>query len=503
MRRAIKERCLYFLIIRILIFVFLLFVFWEGVMAEVYAPELIFPLQDAVFSSAPTFSWNNAGLSSGSSEVKYRFLISESPDFSTYEFFNWSIIEGEEITVFNPPVSLIEGKSYYWKVQAYVVPEVDEEAIAVYDFDYDLLDRSGELRDWIHFGPVRYTAGNIGAGLYFDNYHKKTYAKIPTAGMSFLEGSIEIWASFEDTHPGRDNEQAYMVSHRKVVGGDGGRIYIRRDSPIKNGHSNFTVALGNNCDIESNFNILEDDIIHQYVITWNSTNLNAYVDGTKVLDNEGYTGLSSLDDYLYIGNHRGEVNPQQNWTGVIDSIRIYNRALEQDLIVEHYDSYKVVESEVRKFNYSSCEEFVPSDNLNNSNIPTDDLNNSNSSDDSSDTGNNVGAGDSSNSEGSSGGGGGSGGSSGDGGSRRTSLEFVNNSKNFDAGNDGAVVFYGGNDSFNNMEGGLSNNSFDSITSGAVIGDEEKGDDFFKKIFSFVVRPFLNLFLGFFGLINLF
>ncbi len=83
------------------------------------------------------------------------------------------------------------------------------------------------------------------------------------------------------------------------------------------------------------FSNLNPRLWHHYVGVWDGTNIYLYVDGVRGGTTDTYTGSITATDYpMVIGAIEADI--YYNWDGLVDEVRVYNRALSPKEIIALY-----------------------------------------------------------------------------------------------------------------------------------------------------------------------
>lgn len=78
----------------------------------------------------------------------------------------------------------------------------------------------------------------------------------------------------------------------------------------------------------------DDDTWHHVVATWDGESGKLFLDGEKHVDIPVSGELAQTDDPLHIGDGR----EMRHFNGIVDEVRIYNRALDEDEIIQNYEA---------------------------------------------------------------------------------------------------------------------------------------------------------------------
>ncbi|MDD4062227.1 MAG: LamG domain-containing protein [Candidatus Pacebacteria bacterium] len=136
--------------------------------------------------------------------------------------------------------------------------------------------------------------------------------------------SISLWSKFQGT-VGIDS--SFMISKKNANHDqlEGYQVYY-------SSHNNGTIDMMASDGYYKRHTVLQDNNWHHYMMTWSGTTLSLYIDGQYI--NGSYSGTPKAvvagDDDLWIGK-RDQANVDYT-NGLIDDVRIYNRALTEDEI---------------------------------------------------------------------------------------------------------------------------------------------------------------------------
>lgn len=173
-------------------------------------------------------------------------------------------------------------------------------------------------------GPV-WTAGKFGNAVSFDGVDD--YVNIPDPNL--IEGSSElsvsVWAASNVTLT--DNSRG-IVAQARGGGGDNMLLQLRSTDNIA-----FEVNTGGTVRTDANADIA-DTGWHHYVGVYTGNRVLLYVDGVLQTNQPAQSGaVIASTNPLTIGTY----DSGRNWAGVIDEVRIYNRALSATDIQDLYN----------------------------------------------------------------------------------------------------------------------------------------------------------------------
>jgi len=187
-------------------------------------------------------------------------------------------------------------------------------------FDSSTRGNNGSL-----IGQPLWVAGKFASALDFAAADQGV--EVPTNGMNLTRGTITLWAK-----PGSfPAVTQFMFAH--VANGWANRIQIYTD----NTQGGLGIGLGDTHKKHTNiFNLPINSWTH-IALTWNGTNYIVYVNGTQSATGT-YTGLATLSTYADIANTGNRSDRSEAFDGIIDDVRIYNRALAASEILDVYQS---------------------------------------------------------------------------------------------------------------------------------------------------------------------
>lgn len=201
-------------------------------------------------------------------------------------------------------------------------------------------DYSGNNNNGNLYGPIWANDGALDGGLSFDGIND--YALIPhSESLNFADEnsfSVSFWI----------NSSGTLISLREVLvslgtGAINSGFYITRE--FENKTILFAIGDGdltNYCGLFSNGMILENFWYH-VAIVWDGNTIYIYINGS--LDNSvQLTSFNYADDSkpLEFGNHWGYTGNNHPFHGILDEIRIYNRALTENEIKSLYGEESIL-----------------------------------------------------------------------------------------------------------------------------------------------------------------
>lgn len=141
-----------------------------------------------------------------------------------------------------------------------------------------------------------------------------TYQTLSTAGWNLSANTITLWAN-----PGNLSGSHYIFGHT-TPGAWGNRIQIYlRDSTL-------SLGLGDTHSLQTNLATLQTDQWYFISLSWNGINYTVKVND-QIVGSGTYTGLTALEPFADIGNNGMVTDRTEPFVGIIDDVRVYNRAL--------------------------------------------------------------------------------------------------------------------------------------------------------------------------------
>ena len=176
-------------------------------------------------------------------------------------------------------------------------------------------DNDGTLSDNVEWQPG---GGKSGGALLYDGT-STAHVEIPSTGILASSGTVAMWGYLSAPQPGQTR---YFFGHTTQPPYNN-RIQMYMDGS----NTELDLGLGDSHTRQTNIMILELETWYHVALTWDSGNYVVYVNGDEVASGT-YTGLAAIHDFLWIGN---DGNPETEGTeafgGLLDEVRIYNRAL--------------------------------------------------------------------------------------------------------------------------------------------------------------------------------
>ncbi len=185
------------------------------------------------------------------------------------------------------------------------------------NFDDNFKDLNGYSSDGIKTGSPVFVTGKLGKAISFtaaDQYLTFT-PKIPKSSTSI---SIAFWVKSTDLIG------TYFIYYNSNTS----------SWAFAGSQNNFLFRIVTPIDVQVSGDGVGSEWKH-IVGTYDGTNIKIYVNGVlkeSVVQSEPIDGFNSA---ILLGNF----NPQSNWTGTIDELLIYNRALDAQEVQQLYQYY--------------------------------------------------------------------------------------------------------------------------------------------------------------------
>lgn len=217
-----------------------------------------------------------------------------------------------------------------------VVDAPTDGLILYYDFDGDVLDRSGNGNNGVASGAIHDPEGKFGGAYYFDGIDDF----IEVGDITDLDGasamSISVWHKFPSPE-GFDDDEYTIVSKRGAFI-DGGFSFLY--DPVQNRFESYLDEGGRRSgEFQYSRSLgVEDDTWYHIVLSFNGTHTLMYSNGFETDTDFGpqTTPFSILanDVILEVGGDPSDSSAYLK--GHLDELRIYDRALSPDEILQIY-----------------------------------------------------------------------------------------------------------------------------------------------------------------------
>lgn len=194
-----------------------------------------------------------------------------------------------------------------------------------------------------------WAAGLVGKALDFDGLDD--YVLLPGSIMNDTSGSISAWVK---TTAGVASSARHIVYAGSGNGdGYGSNDELHLSMQGDSGNPDFFIeASAMGADVNTNAaGSLNDGLWHHVVATWNGNIGMVYQDG-QYRDSDNYTPVGyTCTLATLIGSHSSRTSsPERAWKGLIDEVRLYNRALTHAEITQLYQNI-VFEEPVLQYDF--------------------------------------------------------------------------------------------------------------------------------------------------------
>ncbi|MHC4500354.1 MAG: LamG domain-containing protein, partial [Planctomycetota bacterium] len=173
-------------------------------------------------------------------------------------------------------------------------------------------------------GPT-WTTGRVDGGLSFDGVDDAV--EVSTSAINISGGTIALWAYVEDF----GTATRYFFSHATQPWSNRIQLYTGDAEGF------LALGLGDNHSRRTGIENLATHRWYNIALSWDGTNYVVYVDGSTRATGT-YYGLSALAGYADIGGNGNRSDRTESFRGVIDEVRIYNRVLTSDEVLEVYNT---------------------------------------------------------------------------------------------------------------------------------------------------------------------
>lgn len=214
----------------------------------------------------------------------------------------------------SPPPPSSAGSAGYWKF--------DE------GFGTTAKDSSGTGNHGILINGARWTTGKSGSAISFDGIDD--FVKISTTNFSASQGTVAVWVKASSF----GSSPRYLFGHTSLPA-YGNRIQLYTDDT----GGNLDMGLGASHKSALNIQQLQVNTWHHVTFTWSSGAYTVYVNGTQKTKGT-YSGLASLNSYAHIGGV-GVDSKLESWSGAIDEVKVWNRALNSTEVQNEYNSNEI------------------------------------------------------------------------------------------------------------------------------------------------------------------
>jgi hypothetical protein len=169
--------------------------------------------------------------------------------------------------------------------------------------------------------------GMIGGALSFDGTASGTdYVEISTADISLAAGTIAMWGKLPPDPQAPDIR--YLFGHTTIPAWSS-RIQLYMD----NADTILDLGLGDSHTRQTDIMSLTTETWYHVALTWDGGNYVVYVNGEEKATGS-YTGLDALNTVADIGNDGNPGDRTEAFNGLLDDVRIYDRALSEAEVLE-------------------------------------------------------------------------------------------------------------------------------------------------------------------------
>ena len=201
--------------------------------------------------------------------------------------------------------------------------------VAEYHFDDDSKDSSGYGNNGTIYGAI-FVDGISGKALKFDG--KNDYVKIPDAPSINIDDiiTIEAWVQFNEGYVIQSIISKSSISQANSF------VFPRFD---KKNQFTFWLHNGDTWQTLNVGSVIPYMEWNHVVGTYDGSEMKIYVDGTLTGAQSASGGITTNTNPLSIGYQPGT---REYFSGIIDEVRIYNRALTADEIKASYEAYQTL-----------------------------------------------------------------------------------------------------------------------------------------------------------------
>ncbi|MCK4627471.1 MAG: LamG domain-containing protein, partial [Sedimentisphaerales bacterium] len=233
--------------------------------------------------------------------------------------------------------------------------------IAYYPFEGDATDVSGNNNQGSHQGTVDYTSGVVGKAARFYGIDDRGYIKVSNSENLKLTDvvTIALWVRIEDGagQTGLDGSGRKVPdAHQVFVAKSGDRVGFVVHSTRETADKRYIgMEAHNHTPRESGAYFAPEKPLKTWMhmaVTSGDSGTKLYYNGKLVRTDNRPTDLSEANpEDLYIGIQAGKGSVLPGWfplNGMIDELRIYNRALSAEEVKSLYDNDSAGMSNVSK-----------------------------------------------------------------------------------------------------------------------------------------------------------
>jgi len=184
-------------------------------------------------------------------------------------------------------------------------------------------DNNGTLYGEVEWRPGE---GKEGGALFFNRDDITGRVEIPTTGMSASKGTLMVWSHLAEPYPTNRVDASYFFGHTtRPPYANRIQLYMDGDDTI------LDLGLGDSHTRRTGILRLRTERWYHVALTWDTGRYVVYMDGEKITEGS-YTGLTALHHFMDIGNDGNPGQGTEAFAGLLDEVRLYDRALTADEI---------------------------------------------------------------------------------------------------------------------------------------------------------------------------
>ncbi len=155
----------------------------------------------------------------------------------------------------------------------------------------------------------------------FDGYNDAV--EVNTATLNISSGTVTLWVNPR----GFSKSKHYLFGHLTQPANNRIQLFC-------NASGTLGVGLGNNASTNTNIGTLNTQEWYHIALTWSNTSYAVFVDGQQK-DSGTFSGISAKQTYADIGNSGNKSQLSEAFYGLIDEVRLYDRALSANEVANH------------------------------------------------------------------------------------------------------------------------------------------------------------------------